>query len=86
MTPTPEVESDYTLAETADKLRVSTRWIRDRIKAGSDPESGKPFVEHIRRGHKIMFTAAQVEKLRMADAETPPVEQSITTGRKKRAS
>lgn len=83
MTPTPEVDSDFTLTETAQKLRVSTRWIRDRIKAGDDPESGKPFVEHIRRGHKIMFTAEQIEKLRMADVQSPPVEQSITTGRKR---
>lgn len=76
-------EEDYTLTETAQLLKVSTRWIRDRIKAGDDPESGKPFVEHIRRGHKIMFTAAQIEKLRMADAQTPPVKQSVTTGRKR---
>lgn len=77
-------EKDYTLGETAEALQVSTRWVRDRIKAG---EAGtKPFVEHIRRGHKIMFTAEQVEKLRMADAQTPPVAQSVTTGRKRRAS
>ena len=75
-------DKDYTLTETAEALQVSTRWVRDRIKAG---EAGtKPFVEHIRRGHKIMFTAEQVEKLRMADVQSPRVEQSITTGRKKR--
>lgn len=85
MTPTPEIESDYTLNETARLLRVSPRWIRDRIKAGEDPNSDKPFVEHIRRGHKIMFTAAQVEALRMAGAQTPPVVESITTGRKRRS-
>lgn len=76
-------EQDYTLAETADALKVSTRWIRNRIKAGK--EGTAPFVEHVRRGSKIMFTAEQVEKLRVADAQTPPVEQSITTGRKKRS-
>ena len=74
-------EQDYTLAETADALKVSTRWIRNRIKAGK--EGTGPFVEHVRRGSKIMFTTEQVEKLRMADAETPPVEQSITTGRRR---
>lgn len=79
-------EKDHTLTETAQALQVSTRWIRDRIKAGMDPDSGKPFVEHIRRGHKIMFTAAQVEKLRAADTQTPPVAESITTGRRRRAS
>lgn len=83
MTTTPEVEADFTLNETAAKLRVSTRWIRDRIKAGKDAENDSPFVEHIRRGHKIMFTAEQVEKLRMSDAQTPPPAESITTGRKK---
>lgn len=81
MTSTNEVESDFTLTETADKLRVSTRWIRDRIKAGEKGE--KPFVEHIRRGHKIMFTADQVEALRMSDAHTTPVVESVTTGRKR---
>lgn len=80
-TPAPEVESDFTLTETAQKLRVSTRWIRDRIKAGE--KGDKPFVEHIRRGHKIMFTAEQVEKLRMSGVQTPPVEESVTTGPKR---
>jgi hypothetical protein len=80
-------ETDYTLTETAKALKVSTRWIRDRIKAGADPDSDSPFVEHIRRGNKIMFTTEQVEKLRHSDAQTPPVVvESITTGRKRRAS
>ncbi|WP_107768494.1 hypothetical protein [Nocardioides terrigena] len=82
-------ETDYTLAETAEALKVSTRWIRDRIKAGADPENADaPFVEHIRRGNKIMFTSEQVEKLRHSDTQAAPVPvvESITTGRKKRAS
>ncbi len=83
MPTTPEVEADFTLADTAKALRVSTRWVRDRIKAGEDPESDKPFVEHIRRGHKIMFTAEQVEKLRMADVKAPPLAESVTTGPKR---
>lgn len=79
-------EQDHTLAETAEVLRISTKTLRKRIKEGADPASSKPFVEHIRRGNKILFTTAQVEALRMADAETAPVAESITTGRKKRAS
>lgn len=75
-------EKDYTLAETAEALQVSTRWVRNRIKAGIAGEG--PFVEHVRRGNKIMFTAAQVEALRMAGAQTPPVVESITTGRSRR--
>lgn len=80
--PTPEsADRDHTLSETAAILRVSTRWIRDRIKDGK--EGTRPFVEHTRRGNKIMFTPAQLEKLRVADAETPPVVESITTGRRR---
>lgn len=75
-------EKDYTLAETADALKVSTKWIRNRIKAGVEGKA--PFVEHIRRGNRIIFTAAQVEALRMAGAQTPPVAESITTGRSRR--
>lgn len=75
-------EKDYTLSETAEALQVSTRWIRNRIKSGV--EGSGPFIEHIRRGTKIMFTAAQVEALRMSDAQTPPVAESITTGRSRR--
>lgn len=79
-------EKDYTLTETADALRMSTKTLRKRIKEGMDPESDKPFVEHIRRGNRIMFTPAQVEALRMNGAATAPVEikQSITTGKKRR--
>ena len=71
----PELDKDYTLAETAAALRVSTRWVRERLKEG---------VEHTRRGHKIMFTAAQVEALRMLGRKSAASE-SITTGRKKRS-
>lgn len=78
-------EKDYTLSETAEALRISTKSLRKRIKDGKDPASGKPFVEHVLRGNRIMFTAAQVEALRMSGAQTAPVEQSITTGRKKKS-
>lgn len=73
--PTP-LTKDYTLDEVAEALRMSTRWVRDRIKHDG--------AEHTRRGHKIVFTAEQVEKLRASHAKAP-VEQSITTGRKKSA-
>lgn len=89
MTTTPEVESDLTLSEAASKLRVSTRWVRNRIKDGDDPESDAPAVEHIRRGNKIMFTVDQLEKLRSLNVRNaaPAVPESITTGpRRKRAS
>lgn len=68
---------DFTLEEVADALRVSKRWVRDRIRLDG--------AEHQRKGHKITFSAEQVDKLRAACAKAP-VDQSITTGRKKRAS
>jgi hypothetical protein len=74
---TPTLPRDFTLLETAAALQMSTRWLRDRIKADK--------LEHQKYGHKIMFTAAQVEAIRTRYA-AQPVEQSITTGRKKRAS
>lgn len=70
------LESDYTLTEAASALRCSTRWLRDKIKADKLP--------HGKRGHKIVFTAAQVEAVR-ARYNTQPVEQSVTTGKKKRS-
>jgi predicted DNA-binding protein YlxM (UPF0122 family) len=72
-----DLEKDYTLSEVAKALSMSTRWLRDRIKADQLP--------HQKYGHKILFTAAQVEAIRARYAATP-VEQSITTGRKRRAS
>lgn len=73
---------DYTLEEVASALRMSTRWVRDRIKAGHAGEG--PVIAHERRGHKIVFTADQVEALRNQFTVTPPPSQSITTGRPKR--
>lgn len=70
---------DYTLVEVADALRVSTRWLRDRCNIDG--------AEHQRKGHKITFTAAQVEALRATLVKSPaPTDSSITTGRKKKAS
>lgn len=75
-----ELPRDYDLDEVAAALGMSTRWVRDRIKAGEKGE--KSYIEHIRRGHKIRFTAEQVEALRLADTATAPV-QSVTTGKKR---
>ncbi len=73
----PQLAKDYTLEEVAAALRVSTRWVRDRIRLDG--------AEHQRKGHKITFSVEQVEKLRAAHTKAP-VEQSITTGRKRRTS
>lgn len=79
------LETDYTLEEVAEALRMSTRWIRERIKDGK--EGRGPTIAHERRGHKIVFTGEQVELLRNQFTEgASPVGESITTGRKKRAS
>lgn len=71
---TPTLPRDLTLAEAADSLRMSTRWLRDKIKADK--------LEHQKYGHKILFTPAQVEAIR-ARYTAQPAEQSITTGRKR---
>lgn len=68
------LERDYTPLEVADALRKSERWLRNRIRAGG--------IEHTRRGNKITFTRAQVDKLRALDA-VAPVAAPVTTGRKK---
>lgn len=76
---TAPLPKDYTLDEVAEALGMSTRWLRGRIKDDR--------LEHLRYGHVIKFTAAQVEAIRARYTKAPvPVEQSITTGRKKRAS
>lgn len=68
---------DYSLEEVAQALGMSTRWVRERIKHDD--------AEHQRYGHKIRFTTEQVEKLRAAHVKAP-VEASVTTGKKRRAS
>jgi hypothetical protein len=68
---------DLTLKETADVIRMSERWLRQQIADG--------VVECERRGHKIFFNPAQVEKLRKSFT-TNAVPTSITTGRKRKAS
>lgn len=70
------LDKDYSLGEVAEALGMSERWVRQRVAEGA---------EHLRYGHKIKFTAAQVDKLRAAHI-SQPVTQSLTTGRKRRAS
>lgn len=75
----PALEPDYSLAEVAKAIGMSTRWIRDRVNDEKDP------AEHLRYGHKIRFTAGQVELLRQRHTKAAPSPAaSITTGRKKR--
>lgn len=66
---------DYTLAEVAEALQMSERWVRDRVREGA---------EHIRYGRKIRFTSEQVEKLRAGNVQNA-IPQSVTTGRKRRS-
>lgn len=70
------LEPDYSLAEVADALGMSERWVRARIKDGA---------EHQRYGHKIRFTEAQVDKLRASHVQRPAlvVEKPVTTSKKK---
>lgn len=68
------LERDYSLQEVATAIGMTPRWIRDRCNLDG--------AEHLRYGHKIRFTAEQVDKLRASHTKTP-VEASITTGPKK---
>lgn len=70
------LEPDYDLDEVAAALGMSAKWVRKQVSLGA---------AHQRYGHKIRFTANQVEELR-ANHATAPADQSMTTGRKKRAS
>lgn len=71
-----ELTRDFSLGEVAEALGMSTRWVRDRINIDG--------AEHLRYGHKIRFTAEQVDKLRAAHVQSP-VQQSVTTGRKRKS-
>lgn len=70
-----ELEKDFSLQEVADALGMSERWLRQQVKAGA---------VHNRYGHKIRFTREQVDMLK-ASFTKAPIEQSITTGRKRRS-
>lgn len=77
------LEREYTLNEIAEMLGMSTRWVRQRLKAARDGTG--PWFEHQRWGTKITMTEAQIVKLRASAVQSPPPQQSITTGRKRRA-
>lgn len=66
---------DYDLAEVAEALGMSERWVRQQCKDGA---------VHNRYGHKIRFTAEQVELLRASKVKLP-TPKSITTGKKRSA-
>lgn len=70
------LERLYTLVEVAEECRVSTKWLRVRC------NRDRPVFEHIRLGHKISFTAEQVDKI-LASLTKTPVAESITTGPKR---
>lgn len=70
----PSLEPDYTLEEVAEAMKMSTRWVRDRVNLDG--------ADHRRYGHKIRFSEAQFEALKkMHDVER--AEESITTGKKR---
>jgi hypothetical protein len=70
-----DLARDYTMDEVAAALGMSPRWVRQQVKDGA---------VHNRYGHKIRFTAEQVEILRASRTKnaTP---KSITTGRKRKS-
>jgi hypothetical protein len=70
-----ELSPDFSLEEVAEALKMSPRWVRDRVREGA---------EHRRYGQKIRFSAEQVERLREAHTRAPAA-ASLTTGRKKRS-
>lgn len=84
MTDPTELTRDHTLEEVADALRMSSKWIRNKIKDG---KAGRgPVIAYERRGHKIVFTDEQVAALRNQFTDAPTTGgDSITTGRKKSA-
>lgn len=71
-----DLEQDFTLEEVADALRMSTRWVRDRIRLDG--------IEHVRRGRGIYFTAEQVAALRAMHVRSL-VREPVTTGPAKRS-
>ncbi len=70
-----DLTPDYSLSEVAKAIGMSTRWVRDRCNLDG--------AEHQRYGHKIRFTAEQVEKLRAAHTKAPQT-TAITTRRGRR--
>lgn len=67
------LERDFTVQEVAEALQMSPRWVRQKVAEGAP---------HFKYGHKLRFSAAHVAALRALHVKAP-VEQSITTGRKR---
>lgn len=72
-----ELQRDYSLAEVAKALGMSTRWVRDRIRLDG--------AEHLRYGTQIRFTAEQVDMIRAANTRSRAA-APVTTGRARRRS
>ena len=71
-----DLEREFTVAEVAEALGLSERWVRNQVTGGA---------EHQRYGNRIRFTLRQVDKLRARhkQAESTPPPLPITTGRRK---
>lgn len=74
------LETEYTVQEVAEAIGMSVRWVRAKL----------PTTPHQRYGHKIRFTAAQVETLRASHTAQPKPDETandkrVTTGKKKKA-
>jgi hypothetical protein len=74
----PSLEPDYSITEVAKAIGMSVRWVRDRVNDKDNP------AEHLRYGHKIRFTAEQVEKLRGQHTKAAPATVTAITTRRKR--
>lgn len=73
-----EAEKDLNLEQIAEAMGMSTRWVRDQLRDGSG-------IEHRRPGGRIRMSAEQLEKFK-ATYDVNAIPQSITTGRRRRAS
>lgn len=63
----------YNLAQVAEAMGMSVRWVRGQVANGA---------AHTRLGRKIRFTDDQYRALLAAHTSTPAV-MSVTTGRKR---
>lgn len=78
--PAQKLEPDFTVAEVAEALRMSQRWVRDQYRLHG--------AAHQRYGRVVRFTADQVEQLRercsagkaAAASEGAPAPTRVTTG------
>ena len=72
------LERDYSMAEVADALGMSYRWLHQQVREGA---------AHQRYGNRIRFTSEQVDALRRRfTAGAVPAAGPITARRGRRAS